>query len=64
MKPPNLTVEAVVEMARRHGPLEVNPLKYRKWRGTDACFQAAREGLLKKERINCGRFRFYYIEKT
>jgi len=62
MKPPKLTVEEVVAIARRWHFIELNPLKYRKWRGTDACFEAAKLGLLRKERINCGRFRFHYWE--
>lgn len=57
-KPPPLTVQQVVQLARQLGQVEVNPLKYRKWRGTDACFQAAKQGLLIKTRVNCGRFIF------
>jgi len=57
-KLPLLTIEEVVAIVKRKGQIEVNPLKYRKWRGTGAAFGAAKLGLLKKHRINCGRFIF------
>jgi hypothetical protein len=59
-KPP-LTVEQVVALAKRQGEVQVNPLKYRKWRGTSACFTAAKLGLLRKVRVNAGFIVFYPI---
>jgi hypothetical protein len=61
---PKLDVCAVVNLATRYGVLDVNPLKWRKWRGTEACFEAARQGKLRKERVSCARFLFYPINKV
>lgn len=60
-KLPPLSVDEVVALAKRKGQLSVNPLRAKKDRITNACFRAAERGLLRKERINCGRFIFYPV---
>lgn len=61
-KPP-MTVEEVVALAKRKGEIQVNPLRWRKDRVTSACFQAAKLGLLEKQRINAGLFIFKTIKE-
>lgn len=56
-----LSVEEVVAIAKRRGEIQINPLKERKWRGTGACFQAARMGLLRKEWIKADWVNFYPV---
>ena len=56
-KPP-LTVDQVVALAKKQGEIHVNPLTYRKSRVTNACFAAAKLGLLHKYRVNAGFFVF------
>ena len=60
----DLTEKQVLEMAKRMGYLNVNPLTYRKSRIKTACFSLAKQGLLRKERINAGSFNFYPVDKT
>ena len=61
-KPP-LTVEQVVALAKRTGEIQVNPLAWRKWRGTNACFTAANLRLLRKEWVKPNWVNFYPIEE-
>jgi len=49
-------------MAQQQGVLCVYPLRYTKTRIVDACFEAARRGLLCKERKSCGYYRFYPVK--
>lgn len=53
-----MTVDEVVALAKRKGEIIVNPLKYRRDRVTNACFTAAKLGLLKKIRVSCGKYIF------
>lgn len=60
-KPP-MTVEQVVALARKQGEIQVNPLKWKKDRVTDACFRAAKLGLLRKKRIKPDWINFYPVD--
>jgi len=61
MKP--YTIDEVLALARRTGIITINPLKYRKCPLKNACFAAAKIGLLRKVRENCGRYNFYPIKE-
>lgn len=56
------TVDQAVARAKRDGVLTINPLTYRPNPYRDAAFAAAKQGLLRKVRVNCGLFNFYPIE--
>ncbi len=58
------TVPEAVALAKRIGVLTINPLTYRKNPYKTAAFAAAKQGLLRKVRVDCGHFDFYPIEPT
>lgn len=55
------TVADAVALAKRYGMIEINPLKYRPSPYKSAAFAAAKQGLLRKVRINCGTYYFYPV---
>jgi len=57
------TVEEAVALVRRYGVVHINPLRYRRERYKNACFEAAARGLIKKTRINCGMYEFTPLKK-
>ena len=57
------TVADAVRLAKRTGGITIEPLRYRKNPYTDACFEAAKLGLLRKVRENAGRFIFYPLDR-
>lgn len=56
------TIEQAVALAKRYGVLTINPLTYRVNPYKAAAFAAAKQGKLRKVRINCGHYDFYPIE--
>lgn len=53
------TVADAVRLVRATGGVTINPLRYRRSPYINPLFEAARLGLVRKVRENCGRFHFY-----
>lgn len=58
-------LDTVLAKAKRYGFVECNPLSQRpaerEW--SRACFLGSVKGLLRKERVNAGHYRFYPVEQ-
>lgn len=57
-------MQQAVALAKREGELQINPLTYRKNPYKNAAFAAAKLGLLRKVRVNCGLYVFYPVFAT
>lgn len=58
------TVAQAVQLVHSTGGVSINPLTTRKNPYKSACFSAAKLGLVKKVRVNCGLFIFYPLDNS